>query len=122
VADETRARLERARERLDRLRLYPRPVRLEAVRVVTRPLFFRLPLLRRYDGYALWRTIILKRPLSETSDDLLTHELCHMWQIQQRPLDVFWKWLTTSYRENPYELEARRAVAETRSDSPSGRP
>ena len=115
MTDETRARLERARGRLDRLRLYPRQVRLERVRVVTVPLFFRLPLLRRYDGYALWRTIVLRRPLSDVSDDLLTHELCHVWQMQHRPLHVFWKWLTTPYRENPYEVEARRAVSETRS-------
>jgi hypothetical protein len=114
VRDDRRARLERAWARLEALRLYPRPVRLDRVRVITLPLFFRLPLLRRYDGYALWRTILLRRTLGETSDDLLTHELCHVWQAQNRPLHVFLTWLTTSYRKNPYEVEARRAVAETR--------
>jgi hypothetical protein len=111
---DVRARLERAQARLDPLDLYPRPVQIDGVRVVTLPLFFRLPLLRRYSGYALWRTILLKRPLAETSDDLLTHELCHVWQMQHRPLHVLWKWATTRYRDNPYEREARRAVAETR--------
>ena len=111
---EARARLERAWARLEPLGLYRRSVRVDRVLVVTLPLFFRLPLLRRYDGYALWRAILLRRPLAETSDDLLTHELCHVWQSQNRPFHTFWKWLTTSYLENPYEIEARRAVAATR--------
>jgi hypothetical protein len=119
VSAEVRGRLERARTRLDRLPLYPRPVRIDRVRVVTLPIFFRLPRLRRYRGYALWRTILLARPLAETSDDLLTHELCHIWQVQHRPLHVFWTWLTTPYRTNPYELQARRAVVETRGPGPT---
>ena len=112
---ETRAALERARTRLDRLDFYPRPVRIDRVRVWTVPVFFRLPRLRRYRGYALWRTILLRnRPGRGASDDLVTHELCHIWQMQNRPLHVIYKFLTTRYRENPYEIEARRAVAETR--------
>ena len=106
------AALERAKARLDRLDYYPEPVRIERVRVVVAPWFFRLPGFRRYSGYALWRTILLKR--ADVSDDLLTHELCHVWQGQHRPLHVSFKHLTTRYRRNPYELEARRAVAETR--------
>ena len=111
---EARAALDRARSRLDRLSLYPRPVRTERVRIVTLPLFFKLPRLRRYSGYALWRTILLKKPLREVSDDLLCHELCHIWQIQHRPIRMPLAYLRYRYRENPYELEARRAVAETR--------
>ena len=108
--------LERARARLDRLDLYPRPVRIERVRVLTAPLFFKLPRLRRYAGYALWRTILLRRPLGEGSgDDLLTHELCHIWQMQNRPFHVILKFMTTRYRSNPYEREARQAVEATRS-------
>jgi hypothetical protein len=114
VADERRARLDRAWARLEPLGLYPRPVPVERVRVLIVPWLFRLARMRRYGGYALWRTILLRRPLAETSDDLLTHELCHVWQAQNRPLHVFLKWLTTSYRENPYEVEARRAVTDTR--------
>ena len=106
------AALERAKARLDRLDYYPEPVRIERVRTVVAPWFFRLPGFRRYAGYALWRTILLKRP--DASDDLLTHELCHVWQGQHRPVHVTFKHLTTRYRRNPYELEARRAVAETR--------
>jgi hypothetical protein len=105
--------LERARERLNRLDLYPRPVRLDGVRVVVAPSFFRLPGLRRYHGYALWRTILLRSP--DASENLVTHELCHIWQMQNRPLRVIWAWLTHRYRNNPYEQEARRAVELTRS-------
>jgi hypothetical protein len=104
--------VERARGRLNRLDLYPRPVRVERVRVVVAPRFFRIPGFRRYAGYALWRTILLKS--ASASDDLITHELCHIWQMQHRPLHVMWAWLTHRYRNNPYELEARRAVELTR--------
>jgi hypothetical protein len=114
---DNRAALERARVRLDRLDLYPRPVRIERVRVWTVPAFFRLPRLRRYNGYALWRTILLRKPPGRgASDDLITHELCHIWQMQNRPLHVLFKFFTTRYRENPYEIEARGAVAQTRED------
>jgi hypothetical protein len=104
--------LARAKARLDRLDLYPRPVRLERVRVVTVPWVFRLPRLRRYKGYTLRRTILFAQ--RAPSDDLVTHELCHVWQMQHRAWHVTFKHLTTRYRRNPYELEARRAVAETR--------
>ncbi|MGH3133889.1 MAG: hypothetical protein ACRDNY_09170 [Gaiellaceae bacterium] len=107
------AALARAKARLDQLDYYTSPVRVERVRVVVAPWFFRIPGFRRYSGYALWRTILLRR--RETSDDLLTHELCHIWQGQQRPWHTTLKHLTTPYRSNPYEAEARRAVAETRS-------
>ena len=107
------ASLARAKARLDRLALYPEPVRLERVRVVFAPWFFRLPRLGRYKGYALWRTILFAQP--RPSDDLVTHELCHIWQMQHRPWHAMFKHLTTRYRSNPYEVEARRAVAETRS-------
>jgi hypothetical protein len=90
-------------------------VRLERVRVVVAPWFFRLPRLRRYHGYALWRTILLKRPVGAgASDDLVTHELCHIWQMQHRPSRVIVAYLSTRYRDNPYEREARWAVAQTR--------
>jgi hypothetical protein len=109
-----RERLARAQARLDTLDLYPEPVRIERVRVVVAPWFFRLPRLRRYRGYALWRTILLKLPLEQASDDLLTHELCHIWQGQHRRWHMLWTYATTRYRQNPYEIEAREAVARTR--------
>ena len=112
---EARAALARAKARLDRLDLYPRPVRIDGVRIVVAPLFFRLPRFRRYTGYALWRTILLKRPPGGgASDDLVTHELCHIWQGQHRRWHMLWAYATTRYRSNPYEVEARQAVALTR--------
>ncbi len=87
-------------------------MRVERVRVVVFPLFFRLPRLRRYRGYAFWRTILVRD--AQPSDDLITHELCHIWQGQHRRWHMLWAYATTRYRENPYEREARRAVAATR--------
>lgn len=107
------SRLARAKERLDRLDLYPRPVRLEPVRMHVAPWFFRLPGLRRYQGYAFWRTILLRSPAA--TEDLVTHELCHIWQMQNEPWRVVRTYLTTRYERNPYEAQARAAVAATRS-------
>ena len=101
----------RAKARLDTLDYYPAPVRVDRVRIRAAPWFFRIPGFRRYHGYAFWRTILVRD--ADPSDDLVTHELCHVWQGQQRALDSMWKHLTTRYRSNPYEIEARRAVAET---------
>jgi hypothetical protein len=107
-----RAALARAKARLDRLALYPRPVRIERVRILVAPSFFRIPGYRRYHGYTFARTILVRR--AKPSEDLITHELCHAWQMQHRPLRATLAWLRYPYRENPYEIEARRAVAETR--------
>jgi len=76
------------------------------------PLFFRLPRLRRYRGYALWKTILLRD--DGASDDLITHELCHVWQEQHGRARMWLSYLRRGYGENPNEAEARRAVAETR--------
>jgi hypothetical protein len=119
MASDARAALERARARLDRLSLYPRRVRIDRVRVVTVPWFFALPWLRRYAGYTLIRTILLRRPLAKVSDDLLTHELCHVWQMQNEPWKVIRAFFTHRYRSNPYEAEARAAVEQTRATGPS---
>ena len=106
--------LERAQARLNRLDFYPRPVRLEGVRVVIAPWFFRLPRLGRYHGYALWRTIVLRRP--DASDDLITHELCHIWQLQHKPLTMPLSYLLSGYHANPFERQARAAVAATQQE------
>ena len=113
-----RAQLARAKARLDTLSLYPEPVSLRPVRVRVAPWFFRIPGFRRYHGYALVRTILVRR--SDLSDDLVTHELCHVWQMQHRPLHVCWSWLVHSYRFNPYEVEAREATTATA--APAGSP
>lgn len=101
----------RAKARLDRLDLYPRPVRIDRVRVLVAPWFFRLPGLRRYHGYALVRTILLRR--ADASDDLVTHELCHVWQMQHRPLAMPLRYLRTGYDRSPYERQAREAARRT---------
>jgi hypothetical protein len=114
LSSERRERLAAAKERLDRLALYPRPVRADGVRVLTLPWLFRLPYMRRFDGYALWKSILLRRPLPQVSDDLLTHELCHIWQGQHRRWHMLLAYALTAYDVNPYEEEARAAVAATR--------
>ena len=112
----TTAALALAKARLDLLDLYPKPVRTDRVRVAVFPLFFRLPGLRPYRGYTLWRTIVLRQsPAEGSSDDLLTHELCHIWQMQHRPWAAMWAWVRYRYADNPFEREAREAVAKTRS-------
>lgn len=111
------AALARAKSRLDTLDYYSEPVHIDRVRVRVTPWFFRIPGFRRYHGYAFWRTILLRFP--DASDDLVTHELCHVWQAQHRALHMSWKHMTTRYRSNPYEIEARRAVAETQESAPS---
>jgi hypothetical protein len=110
--------LERAKARLDRLDLYPRPVRIRRVRVFTAPWLFRLPWFRQFDGYAAWWTILLRDPPSPSLDDLICHELCHVWQMQHRPFAMPLSYLRTGYAGNPYEAEARRAVEETRAERP----
>ena len=72
-----RAALGRAAARLERLALYPEP---------------------------------LRRPLAEVSDDLLTHELCHVWQDQDHRLRMWLSYLLKGYARNPHEIEARRAA------------
>jgi hypothetical protein len=34
--------------------------------------------------------------------------------MQHHPLRLFWAWLTEEYERNPFEVEARRAVEETK--------
>ncbi len=107
-----RSPLERARLRLDQLDLYPEPVRLAGVRVMVAPWFFRLPVMRRFDGYATHRLILMRS--ARRDDDLLCHELCHIWQMQHHPLKMPLSYLWQGYDRNPYELEARRATELTR--------
>jgi len=106
--------LRRAKARLDQLDFYPRPVRLEGVRILCVPWLFRLPWFRRFDGYNMGPLILLKRPLTRTSDDLVVHELCHVWQDQNRRLRMWSSYVLRGYQDNPHEIEARRAAAETR--------
>ena len=105
--------LERAKARLDRLSLYPKPVRIDRVRLIVSPRLFRLPWLRRFDGYAAWGTILLREPPGPPYEDLVCHELCHVWQMQHHPIAMPLSYLRTGYAKNPYEAEARQAAEET---------
>ncbi len=108
--------LRRAKRRLDGLDLYPEPVVIDGVRIRVAPWLFRVPGFRRFRGYATRRNIWLKRP--DADERLITHELCHVWQLQHEALRV---WLSyarpstfsddrTAYRANRYEVEARTAA------------
>jgi hypothetical protein len=113
MASRERELVRAAAARLATLDFYPRPVRTGRVRIVHAPWFFRLPVLRRFHGYEFGPLILVRAPLHEVSEDLVVHELCHVWQLQHRPL--FWlSYLWQGYRDNAYELQARRAVALTR--------
>ncbi len=110
------AALARAKRRLDALDLYPSSVRTARVRIVHARWLFGLPWFRRFDGYAMWNLILLREALDErASDDLVCHELCHVWQMQHHPVRMPLSYLARGYDANPYEREARSAVARTRS-------
>jgi hypothetical protein len=116
----SRELLRRAKARLDRLDLYPEPVDLRGVRIVVAPWLFHVPGFRRFRGYATRHLILLKHPAPD--EDLVVHELCHVWQLQSRPLRVWLSYTRPStfsrdrsrYRANRYEVEAREAVELTR--------
>ena len=115
-----REALRRAKARLDPLGLYPAPVDLDGVRLVIAPWLFAVPGFRSYRGYATRHLVLLKGP--GIDEELVVHELCHVWQLQHRALRV---WLSyarpstfsrdrTRYRANRYEVEARHAVEASR--------
>jgi hypothetical protein len=116
-----RAAIERASQRIAPLALYPRPIDLTRVRIRSTPMLFRLPWFRRFDGYTIWSTILLRRRLEQVDDDLIAHELVHVWQGQHEWLRLWISYVKPStfwgdhsgYWENRYELEARSAVART---------
>ncbi|HYN52271.1 MAG TPA: hypothetical protein VES62_15230 [Thermoleophilaceae bacterium] len=112
--------LARAKQRLDRLGFYPRAVDASRVSIHIVPWLFRVPGFRRFRGYATFRRILLKR--SVLDEELIVHELCHVWQAQHRPVRMWLSYLRPStfsadrraYRANRYEREARQAVELTR--------
>jgi hypothetical protein len=111
---EETAAIARAKARLDTLAFYPQGVRVGRVRILHTPWLFRLPWFRRFHGYTMWPLILLRMPVAEASDDLVVHELCHVWQMQHRPLAMPLSYLWQGYRDNPHEIEARAAAAQTR--------
>ena len=103
-----------AKTRLDRLVFYPRPVDVRRVRILHTPWFFRVPGLRRFRGYEIGPLILLAMPLEEVSEDLVTHELCHVWQDQHRRARMWLSYLWQGYRDNEHEVQARAAARLTR--------
>lgn len=99
--------LARAKERLDRLDLYARPVSLRGVRIWIVPSLFKFPWFRRFDGYALHWTILLRSRALIADGDLVTHELCHVWQMQHHPFRMPLSYVFSGYEDNPFEREAR---------------
>jgi hypothetical protein len=110
-ASEAESALARAKARLDPLGLYEHPVRIDRVRVRSLSWLFRLPWFRRFDGYAMWNLILLRSDELRTDDELICHELCHVWQMQHRPLRMPLSYLRFGYARNPYEVQARQASA-----------
>ena len=109
-----RAALRRARVRLDTLDFFACPVRMRFVRLISAPWLFRLPWFRRFDGYTMWDLILLRGPIADASDDLIVHELCHVWQMQHHPVAMPLSYLTQGYADNPNEVQARLAAELTR--------
>ena len=107
----TRDALARAKARLDGCDRYPRPVSLRGVRVHVVPWLFRLPWFRRFDGYALHRTILLRSRALLADGELVAHELCHVWQMQHHPVRMPLSYVLVGYAGNPYELEAQECAA-----------
>jgi hypothetical protein len=116
-----RQAIERAWRRISPLGLYPRALDPARVRILQAPWLFRIPWFRRFDGYTIWSTILLRDTLERAGDDLITHELVHVWQGQHEWVRLWLSYLRPStfwgqrsgYWENPYEVEARAAVART---------
>lgn len=103
-----------AKARLDPLALYARPVSIDRVYLVSAPWLFTLPWFRRFDGYTMWSLILLRSPELAGDEDLVCHELCHVWQMQHHPIRMPLSYLRLGYAHNPYEEEARRATSTTR--------
>jgi hypothetical protein len=103
--------LARAKARLDRHAPYPQPVSLRGVRVWVAPWLFRAPWFRRFDGYALHWTILLRSRALLADEQLVAHELCHVWQMQHHPVRMPLSYLLSGYADNPYEREAARCSA-----------
>ena len=72
--------------------------------------FFRLPYLRRFDGFCLTPYDIVIRP--EYADDkvLLAHELCHVYWWRIHPITFPLSYLIYGYKRNPFESLAEHQI------------
>ena len=111
VNDSEREHLARAARRLASIGL---EVDMRRVRILHTPWLFRIPGFRRFHGYEIGPLIFIKRELSQVSNDLITHELTHVWQDQNRRLRMWLSYVTQGYQDNEHEVQAREAAARTR--------
>jgi hypothetical protein len=122
------AAIERAWRRIEPLALYPRPLDTSRMRILHLPWLFQLPWFRRFDGYTIWSTILLREPLERVDESLPAHEAVHVWQGQHEWVRLWLSYVKPStfwgdrsgYYDNPYELEARAAVERTQPVTRSG--
>lgn len=119
MRDREHALITAASRRLAQLDYYPRPVDTRRVRIFHTPWLYHIPGFRRFHGYELGPWIFIKRPLDAVSEDLIVHELTHVWQHQHRPLRMWLSYVRPStfgkdYNQNPYEQQAIHAVNCTR--------
>ena len=114
MSGDERSQLARAQRRLASLELYPDSVRMRHVRVLHTPWFFRVPGVRRFRGYELGPLILVRDPVDVVDNDLVVHELCHVWQDQHRRVYMWASYLWQGYCNNEHEREARHAAAATR--------
>ncbi len=101
-------RLHEAADHLNGLDLYPRPLNVKKVRVHHAPWFFTMKHNKKYCGFAMHNRILFKEPLDKVSEEVLRHELCHVWQMQNHPFKMPLSYLNyrRGYWNNPYEIEA----------------
>ena len=113
-SSEERAALARAKARLDRLDFHPRPVRTARTRIWHAPWLFRLPWFRRFQGYESCEQIFIRQPArGRLRRPDLPRALPRLAGAARPPADVAVV-PARGYRENPNEVEARRAVTLTR--------
>ena len=90
---------------------------MAGVRIHAVPWLFRVPGFRRFRGYAVGRRILLRQP--RLDEDLIVHELCHVWQAQHEPVRMWLSYARPStfsrdrsaYRAVLRAREARAAVS-----------
>ena len=114
LPDDRRGTLRAAKQRLDSLDLYDRPVSVDRVRILVAGRLFGLPWFRRFDGYTIWNLILVRTPALAADPDLICHELCHVWQMQHHPVAMPLSYLRRGYAQNPYEVQARWATTVSR--------
>ena len=90
--------------------VYPRPVSLRGVRIWVVPWLFRAPWFAASTGTRRGWTILVRSRAQLADEQLVAHELCHVWQMQHRPVpDLPVSYLVRGYAGNRDQREARDA-------------